>query len=182
MKRFEKTPAQQRAITLLQSPARHTLLFGGSRSGKTFILLYAFVIPIPNNESSIKAGYYVSCLSALTSVASVFGYKIFSKEEIKSKVLLISGGISLVLTFIAQYFSSIILFAREAVFTFENLTKERFSKMIPYLLKIPFTDDYVSPTFKICVLMDSIFIITALILISFFIKPKKIEYVVIEEL
>lgn len=43
MKRFEKTPAQQQAIALLQSPARHTLLFGGSRSGKTFILLYALL-------------------------------------------------------------------------------------------------------------------------------------------
>ena len=28
---------------MLQSPARHTLLFGGSRSGKTFILLYALL-------------------------------------------------------------------------------------------------------------------------------------------
>ena len=155
------------------------LTFGASLC---FILLYAFVIPLPNTESTLKAGYYVCCLSALISVASVFGYKIFSKEEISSKVLLISGGISLVLTFIAQYISSIILFSREAVFTFENLTSERFSKMLPSLLKIPFTDNYVSPTFKICVLMDAIFIITALLLISFFIKPKKIEYVAIEEL
>lgn len=155
------------------------LAFGASLC---FILLYAFVIPLPNTESTLKAGYYVCCLSALISVASVFGYKIFSKEEISSKVLLISGGISLVLTFIAQYISSIILFSREAVFTFENLTSERFSKMLPSLLKIPFTDNYVSPTFRICVLMDAIFIITALLLISFFIKPKKIEYVAIEEL
>ncbi|MBE6366731.1 MAG: DNA-packaging protein [Lentisphaerae bacterium] len=44
MKRFEKTPAQQRAIELLQSPARHILLFGGSRSGKTFILIYALLV------------------------------------------------------------------------------------------------------------------------------------------
>ena len=44
MARFEKTPAQQRALELLQSPARHILLFGGSRSGKTFILIYALLV------------------------------------------------------------------------------------------------------------------------------------------
>ena len=44
MKRFEKTPAQQQALKLLQSPARHILLFGGSRSGKTFILVYALLV------------------------------------------------------------------------------------------------------------------------------------------
>ena len=44
MKKFEKTPAQQRALQLLQSPARHILLFGGSRSGKTFILVYALLV------------------------------------------------------------------------------------------------------------------------------------------
>lgn len=44
MKKFEKTPAQQQAIKLLQGPARHILLFGGSRSGKTFILLYALLV------------------------------------------------------------------------------------------------------------------------------------------
>lgn len=40
---FRKTPAQQAALKLLQSGARHILLFGGSRSGKTFILLYALL-------------------------------------------------------------------------------------------------------------------------------------------
>lgn len=40
---FEKTPVQQQALQLLQSPARHILLFGGSRSGKTFIMVYALL-------------------------------------------------------------------------------------------------------------------------------------------
>ena len=44
MKKFEKTPAQQPALKLLQSPARHILLYGGSRSGKTFILVYALLV------------------------------------------------------------------------------------------------------------------------------------------
>ena len=43
MKKFEKTFAQQQALKLLQSSARHILLYGGSRSGKTFILVYALL-------------------------------------------------------------------------------------------------------------------------------------------
>lgn len=41
---FEKTDAQKEAVRLLGSGAAHTLLFGGSRSGKTFILVRAVVI------------------------------------------------------------------------------------------------------------------------------------------
>ena len=44
MKKFTKTPAQRQALKLLQSSARHILLFGGSRSGKTFILIYALLV------------------------------------------------------------------------------------------------------------------------------------------
>lgn len=43
-KNFIPTPDQQRALQLLGSPARQTLLFGGSRSGKTFILIYAILV------------------------------------------------------------------------------------------------------------------------------------------
>ena len=42
--KFKKTQDQAFAIQLLGGPARHILLFGGSRSGKTFILLYALVL------------------------------------------------------------------------------------------------------------------------------------------
>ena len=44
MKKFEKTSAQQQALKLLQSSARHIMLYGGSRSGKTFILVYALLV------------------------------------------------------------------------------------------------------------------------------------------
>ncbi len=44
MSTFIKTPDQQRALTLLSGPARNTLLFGGSRSGKSFILIYAILV------------------------------------------------------------------------------------------------------------------------------------------
>ncbi len=44
MSDFIKTSDQRDAIALLSSPARYILLFGGSRSGKTFILIYAMLV------------------------------------------------------------------------------------------------------------------------------------------
>ena len=44
MSEFEKTPAQKKAINLLSGVARHCLLFGGSRSGKSFIIIYALIV------------------------------------------------------------------------------------------------------------------------------------------
>lgn len=41
---FRKTPAQHRALKLLGGGSRYVLLFGGSRSGKTFILVYALLV------------------------------------------------------------------------------------------------------------------------------------------
>lgn len=43
-KPFKKTDKQHEAIALLKSAARHILLYGGGRSGKTFILIYAMVV------------------------------------------------------------------------------------------------------------------------------------------
>jgi len=41
---MKKTPRQREAIALLIGPASNVLLYGGSRSGKTLILLYAMVV------------------------------------------------------------------------------------------------------------------------------------------
>ena len=41
---FKKTDAQTKAVRLLGAEASHILLFGGSRSGKTFILVRSVVI------------------------------------------------------------------------------------------------------------------------------------------
>lgn len=41
---FSKTPRQQEAVRLLGGDQRHTMLYGGSRSGKTFILCYALIV------------------------------------------------------------------------------------------------------------------------------------------
>lgn len=40
---FTKTIAQTKAIDLLGGPQKWTLLYGGSRSGKTFIIIYALI-------------------------------------------------------------------------------------------------------------------------------------------
>lgn len=41
---FTKTARQREAIDLLAGPARNVMLYGGSRSGKTFIILYAIIV------------------------------------------------------------------------------------------------------------------------------------------
>jgi hypothetical protein len=146
------------------------------------ILLYAFVIPLPASDSAFKPGYYVNWIFAFLAFASFVGYKIFSKESLGNKPILISGAVSVIISLITQYISSVILFARESVFVFENLSSERFSKMIPYLLKIPFTDSFVSPDFKIYILMDIIFVIISFLVISFFTNPKSKTDNVIEKI
>lgn len=41
---FKKTAAQSKAIKLLASPAKHIMLYGGSRSGKSFIIVFAIIV------------------------------------------------------------------------------------------------------------------------------------------
>ena len=146
------------------------------------ILLYAFVLPLPSSESAIKPGYFVNWLYAPLAFASFFGYKFFSLETMENKQLLTSSAISAVISLLSQYISTVIFFARESILTFDNLSSDRFIKMIPSLLKIPFTDSFVSPDFKIYILTDLIFIIIALLVISFIITPKNKSEIVIEEM
>ena len=40
---FKPTAAQRKAIALLKGNAKHVLLFGGSRSGKTTVLVVAVI-------------------------------------------------------------------------------------------------------------------------------------------
>ena len=51
MPEFKKTPKQREAAALLRSEARHILLYGGGRSGKTFILLLYLVIRAMKTKS-----------------------------------------------------------------------------------------------------------------------------------
>lgn len=48
---FDKTAKQREAIALLLSDAQNILLYGGSRSGKTMLLLYAMVIRAMHEKS-----------------------------------------------------------------------------------------------------------------------------------
>lgn len=41
---FKKTTKQRQAINLLSSKATHCLLYGGSRAGKSFIIIYALIV------------------------------------------------------------------------------------------------------------------------------------------
>ncbi|MBI9103743.1 MAG: terminase [Spirochaetales bacterium] len=43
MKKFRPTPAQRKALSLIKSKTKHILLFGGSRSGKTTLLVMVII-------------------------------------------------------------------------------------------------------------------------------------------
>ena len=43
---FTPTEVQKKALELLKSSAKHVLLFGGSRSGKTTAIISTFLLPI----------------------------------------------------------------------------------------------------------------------------------------
>lgn len=51
MKPFKKTAKQHAAIKLLGSAATKIMLYGGSRSGKTFILIYALIVRALKSKS-----------------------------------------------------------------------------------------------------------------------------------
>ena len=50
-KTFSRTPKQMEASALLMSEARHILLYGGGRSGKTFMFLYAMLLRASKTKS-----------------------------------------------------------------------------------------------------------------------------------
>ena len=47
----QKTARQHEAVALLKGPATHALLYGGSRSGKTFIILYTLIVRAMKEKS-----------------------------------------------------------------------------------------------------------------------------------
>lgn len=62
---FAYTAAQKSALRLLSGPARHTMLFGGSRSGKTFVLCCAILARAGKAPGSrhaiILCSYFLAC-------------------------------------------------------------------------------------------------------------------------
>jgi hypothetical protein len=58
MNNFNKTDKQKEAIKLLSGPAKRIMLFGGSRSGKTAILIYAlFVRALKKKADTLFSGF-----------------------------------------------------------------------------------------------------------------------------
>lgn len=67
---FVKTPAQREAVKLLSGPALHTLLYGGSRSGKTFITVYKIVcraLNFPGSRHCILRRHSVSVSKSIVA-------------------------------------------------------------------------------------------------------------------
>lgn len=65
---FKKTAIQKIAITFLASIARHVMLFGGSRSGKTFIIVYAIIV----RASRVKSRHAILRLTFNSVKTAVF--------------------------------------------------------------------------------------------------------------
>lgn len=76
---FKKTIAQAKAIRLLASSAKHIMLYGGSRSGKTFIIVFAIIVRACKVKSrhvmlrqtfnSIKTSIWLDTLIKVLSIA-----------------------------------------------------------------------------------------------------------------
>ena len=76
---FKKTLIQIKAIILLASTAKHIMLYGGSRSGKTFIIVFAIVVRackcksrhvmLRNTFNSIKTSVWLDTLPKVLSIA-----------------------------------------------------------------------------------------------------------------
>ncbi len=76
MSKFKKTADQRRALALLGGPARNVLLYGGSRSGKTFITVYALLYRALHAPSSRHAVLRFRGNSARQSVLNDTFYKV----------------------------------------------------------------------------------------------------------
>lgn len=68
MKKFAYTPVQKEALELLSSPAHHVMLFGGSRSGKSFVLAAALTARALRSPGSRHAIIRKCCTSARSSI------------------------------------------------------------------------------------------------------------------
>jgi len=66
---FKPTPKQKQAQQLLRSPQRHTLLVGGSRSGKTTLLVHKIVTRAIDSENSRHAILRLRANAARASIA-----------------------------------------------------------------------------------------------------------------
>ena len=68
MSGFSYTPTQREALRLLASPAHHIMLFGGSRSGKSFVLCCTLVARALRAPGSRHAVIRRCCISARNTI------------------------------------------------------------------------------------------------------------------
>ena len=78
MSEFKKTKIQNKAVRLISGKSKHNMLYGGSRSGKTFILVYAICVRAMKCESrhvmlrhtfnSIKTSVWMDTLPKVMSI------------------------------------------------------------------------------------------------------------------
>lgn len=68
MQDFKKTDKQVEAIKKLGGSARHVMLFGGSRSGKTFIAIYALIVRACKEKESRHIALRLTFNSIKTSI------------------------------------------------------------------------------------------------------------------
>ena len=80
MTRFAYTSAQREALKLLASPARHIMLFGGSRSGKSFLLCCALAVRALRTPGSRHAVIRRHCRSCRTSIGCDTMPKVLEKR------------------------------------------------------------------------------------------------------
>ncbi len=80
MKPFSYTAAQKEALKLLASPAHHIMLFGGSRSGKSFVLCCALAVRALRSPGSRHAVIRRYCRSCRNSIGSDTMPKVLEKR------------------------------------------------------------------------------------------------------
>ena len=85
MTRFAYTAAQQDALKLLASPAHHIMLFGGSRSGKSFVLCCALAARALRAPGSRHAVIRLHCRSCRNSIGNDTMPKVLQRRFNKAR-------------------------------------------------------------------------------------------------
>lgn len=71
---FKKTNRQKQATTLLTSGAKHVMLYGGSRSGKTFLLCHSLIVRASKTKSR-----HLACRLRFNHAKTSLWYETFPK-------------------------------------------------------------------------------------------------------
>lgn len=86
MSEFSLTEKQKSLLTLLSSPARHVLLYGGSRSGKTFLFCYGLATRALRADGSRHGVFRKTGVAVKQSIGKDTMPKVFALAYPKAKV------------------------------------------------------------------------------------------------